>query len=366
MAGLNNLLSDSQQTQTTMPAWYDQAQQAIVNQGTQAASAAPTMANTTAQQAINTLQGPSNPFTQAQGTLQQISSGAANPWITDASGNVIPNTQTAMGGLFQAENQQLNQLMPNYTADAEAAGIGSGNFGSLRGQTAVDKAKADAFSNLTAQQMASALQNQQTGQAAAANLGNVGSQGVTSEMNVGTAQQNAPFQTVGNLASLLGTLQAPTTVTSQKQLSPLGQITTLGNTLQGGLTALGNTSAGASLLNSLGLSGLVPGSNKTTTPIPTGGGTSTGGADTAGQGQTTVALPVDPSWGAPVSGTGANGGAGAGQILGTDGNVYNDPSYGTNAGGIDTGIYGPTPDGSNIDLQPTDTTVTDTQQLYGV
>ena len=362
MAGLNNLLSDSQQTQTTMPAWYDQAQQAIVNQGTQAAAAAPTMANTTAQQAINTLQGPTNPFTQAQGTLQQISSGAANPWITNpVTGAVTPNTQTAMGGLFQAENQQLNQLMPNYTAGAEASGIGSGNFGSLRGQTAVDKAKADAFSNLTAQQMAAALQNQQTGQAAAANLGNVGSQGVTSEMNVGTAQQNAPFQTVGNLASLLGTLQAPTTVTSQKQLSPLGQITTLGNTLQGGLTALGNTAAGASLLKSLGLSGIVPGSSSSTSS-----GTSTGGVNTTGQGQTTVALPVDPSWGAPVAGTGANGGAGAGQILGTDGNVYNDPSYGTNAGGLDTGIYGPTPSGSNIDLQPTDTTVTDTQQQYGV
>ena len=365
MAGLNNLLSDSQQTQTTMPAWYDQAQQAIVNQGTQAAAAAPTLGQTTAQQAINTLQGPANPFTQAQNTLQQISTGAANPWITDASGNVTPNTSTALGGLFQAENQQLNQLMPNYTAGANAGAIGSGNFGSLRGQTAVDKAKADAFSNLTAQQMAAALQNQQTGQAAAANLGNVGSQGVTSEMNVGTTQQNAPFQTVGNLASLLGTLQAPTTVTSQKQLSPLGQITTLGNTLQGGLTALGNTSAGASLLKSLGLSGIVPGSSSSTS------GTSTGGVDTAGQGQTTVALPVDSSWGAPVAGTGANGGAGAGQILGTDGNVYNDPSYGTNAGGLDTGIYGPTQSGNNIDITgttaaPVDTTVTDTQQQYGV
>jgi len=279
MAGLNNLLSDSQQTTTTMPAWYDQAQQAIVNQGTQAAVAAPTMANTTSQQAINTLQGPSNPFTQAQGTLQQISSGAANPWITDASGNVTPNTQTAMGGLFQAENQQLNQLLPNYTAGANASAIGSGNFGSLRGQTAVDKAKADAFSNLTSQQMAAALQNQQTGQAAAANLGNVGSQGINSAMNVGLAQQNAPFQTVGNLASLLGTLQAPTTVTSQKQLAPLGQVTSLGNVLTGGLSALNNTAAGKSLLTTLGLSGLVPGSAKTTAAnganISTSGNTGT-------------------------------------------------------------------------------------------
>ena len=337
MAGLNNLLSDSQQTQTTMPAWYDQAQQAIVNQGVTAANNAPQMGQTTAQTAINTLQGGANPFAQAQNTLQQISTGAANPWITDASGNVTPDTSTAMGGLFQAENQQLNQLMPNYTAGANAGAIGSGNFGSLRGQTAVDKAKGDAFSNLTAQQMAAALQNQQTGQAAAANLGNVGSQGITSDMNVGLAQQNAPFQTVGNMASLLGTLQAPTTVTSQKQLSPLGQITTLGNTLQGGLTALGNTTAGASLLNSLGLGkpGTGGGSSGPTGSTSTPGLVASPGSwapnpnDVAGQGQTTVPLPVDPSWGAPVAGTGANGGAGAGQILGQDGNVYTDPSYGT-------------------------------------
>lgn len=319
MAGLNNLLSDTQQTSTSMPAWYDQAQQAIVSQGTQAAAAAPTQGQTTAQQAINTLQGPSNPFTQAQNTLQQISTGAANPWITDASGNVTPNTQTAMGGLFQAENQQLNQLMPNYTAGAEASGIGSGNFGSLRGQTAVNKAMGDAQANLTAQQMAAALQNQQTGQAAAANLGNVGSQGITSAMNVGTSQQNAPFQNVGNLASLLGTLQAPTTVTSQKQLAPLGQLTTVGNALQGGLNSLTNlagTTAGKNILNSLGLGNLF-GTNTPTTGIQ-------------GAGQTTV--PIDTSsggYGSPVSGTGANGGAGAGQVLGTDGNVYTDPTYGT-------------------------------------
>lgn len=286
MAGLNNLLSDTQQTQTTMPAWYDQAQQSIVQQGTQAAAAAPTQGQTTAQQAINTLQGPSNPFTQAQGTLQQISSGAANPWITNpTTGAVTPNTQTAMGGLFQAENQQLNQLMPNYTANANAGAIASGNFGSLRGQTAVDKAKADAFSNLTAQQMAAALQNQQTGQAAAANLGNVGSQGITSEMNVGAAQQNAPFQTPGNLASLLGTLQAPTTVTSQKQLAPLGQLTAIGNTLQGGLNGLTNiagTTAGKNILNSLGLGNLFG----TTPVIPgtTGTGANAGGSSTGAGG----------------------------------------------------------------------------------
>lgn len=278
MAGLNNLLSDTQQTTTTLPSWYDTAQQNIVSQGQQAFTAAPQLSQTTAQGAINTLQGSSNPFSQAQNTLQQISSGAANPWITDASGTVSPNTSTAMGGLFQAQRQQLNQLMPNYTAAPSAGAIGSGNFGSLRGQTAVDKAKADAFANLNAQQLQAALTNQQTGTTAAAQLGNVGQQGISSAMNVGTAQQNAPFQNVGNLASLLGTIQAPTTVSSQKQLSPLGQATSLGGAVQGGLSALYSTAAGKTLLDNLGLSGLVKGS----TAVSGGGAGGAGSGINAG------------------------------------------------------------------------------------
>lgn len=234
MAGLNNLLSDTQQTSTTMPAWYDQAQQNIVSQGTAAAGAAPTLGQTTAQGAINTLQGPDNPFAQAQGTLQQISSGAANPWIVDqTTGELTPNTSTAMGGLFQAQRNELNQLMPEYTAPVEGAGIASGNFGSLRGQTAVQKARGDAFAKLNAQQLQAALTNQQTGSQAAANLGNVGQQGINAAMNVGQAQMNAPFTNVSNYANLLGSLQAPTTTTSQVQLSPLSQAATLANAAQG-------------------------------------------------------------------------------------------------------------------------------------
>lgn len=234
MAGLNNLLSDTQQTQTTLPGWYDQAQQNIVQQGTQAFQAAPQLSQTVAQGAINQLQpGAQNAFTQAQNTLQQISSGAANPWIVSDTGQVTPNVNTPMGGLFKAQQQELNQLMPEYTAPVEGANIGAGQFGSLRGMTAVNKAKADAFAKLNAAQMQAALQNQQTGVQGAAQLGNVGQQGINAAMNVGLAQQNAPFQNIGNLASLLGTIQAPTTVSSQKQMSPLSQAATIANTLQG-------------------------------------------------------------------------------------------------------------------------------------
>ena len=183
MAGLNSLISNQGVQTTTLPAWFDAAQQNLVNQATQAYQAAPTMQNTVGQQAVNQLSGPTNAFTTATGTLQDIASGAASPWITDASGNVTPNTGTALGGLFAAQNQQLQQLMPNVRAGAEVGGIGSGQFGSLRGQTAVDKAMADAQANLAASQMAAALQNQTTGVNAASAAGNVAQQGLQNLMN---------------------------------------------------------------------------------------------------------------------------------------------------------------------------------------
>ena len=75
-SGLNNLLESSQQVQTTLPSWYDTAQQNIINMAGQSASVAPQFQNTVGQQAVNTLQGPNNPFAQAQTALNTIASGA--------------------------------------------------------------------------------------------------------------------------------------------------------------------------------------------------------------------------------------------------------------------------------------------------
>ena len=248
--GLNNALSNTAVTQTTLPSWYDTAQQNIINQAGTAQQAAPQFQNTAAQGAVNTLTGAANPFTQAQGTLNQIATGAANPWITDpTTGAVTPNTQTALGGLFAAQQQQLNQELPTLTAGTEAGAIGSGNFGSLRGQTAVDTAKANALSTLQAQQMQAALQNQQQGVSAATGLGNVGAQGITEGLTTGAAQMNAPFQGVTNYSNLVNAVNAPTTASQQTQLSPLNMIGSLGSALVGG------TAGANSLLNNLGYSG---------------------------------------------------------------------------------------------------------------
>jgi hypothetical protein len=262
MSGLNNFLSDTQQTSTSMPAWYDQAQQNIVTKGAEAMAGAPGLTDTVAQGAINQLSGSNNPFTQAQSSLNTIASGAANPWITDNSGNVTPNTGTAMGGLFAAQQNQLNQLMPNYTAPSQAGSLASGNFGSLRGQTAVQKAKGDAFAKLNAAQMQAALTNQSTGAAAAANLGTVGKQGIDTAMNVGQTQMNAPFNNVANYANLIGSMPVATTTKSQVQYSPLSQIQSVGNMTQGGLNSLRSlyqTPTGKNILDSLGLGRLFGG-----------------------------------------------------------------------------------------------------------
>ena len=253
MAGLNNLISNTAQQTTTLPSWFDTAQQNVVNQATQAFGSAPTPQNTVAQGAVNQMSQPNNAFNQATNTLQSIASGAANPWIVDnQTGQVTPNTSTAMGGMFQAQNQQLQQLMPNVTAQPAAGAISSGNFGSLRGQTAVNKAMGDAQAQLTTQQMQAALQNQATGVNAASSAGNVAQQGINNALTVGQYQQAAPFTNVSNYGKVLGGIQAPTTVSNQTQLAPINQYAGLYSLLAGnGVTG----GAANSILNTFGVTG---------------------------------------------------------------------------------------------------------------
>lgn len=250
MAGLNSLISDVAEKQTTLPSWYDAAQQNLVSQATTAANAAVAPSATVGQQAVNTMTGPNNPFQQAQSTLGQISSGAANPWLVSSTGQVTPNVNTALGGLFQAQNQQLQQMVPNLTATPNAASIGTGQFGGLRNQTAANKAVADAQANLFASQMQSALQNQSTGINAASALGNVGQQGIENAINVGNWQQNAAFNPISNYGKILGSVQAPQSVSETMQYAPLTQIGSL-------LSLLGSQGSGTGILGNDLVSGLL-------------------------------------------------------------------------------------------------------------
>lgn len=234
MAGLNDLISNTAQQTTTMPGWFDTAQQNVVNQAGTALGQAPAPQQTVGQNAVNALSGPTNAFTQAGGTLQNIASGAANPWITSPTGQVSPNTATPLGGLFQAQNQQLQQLAPNIMDPMTAGGTASGQFGSLRTQTAADKALTDAQAQLFAQQNQAAIQNQATGVQAGSAAGNVAQQNINNLLTTGQYQQASPFTNVSNYGKVIGGISAPTTVNNQTQLSPLNQIAGL-------TTALGGT-----------------------------------------------------------------------------------------------------------------------------
>jgi hypothetical protein len=249
MAGLSNFIANQASQETTMPSWYDQAQQNLVSSATTGAGQVPTLGQTVAGGAINQLQGAQNPFTQAQGTLNQIATGAANPWLMGPGGQITPNTATPLGGLFSAQQQQLRQLAPDIMAAPTAAGTASGQFGSLRTQTAANKALADAQAKLFADQMNAALQAQQTGVQAATGLGAVGEKGITTATTLGQAQQADPLLASSALAKILGSMQVPTTVKNVTQLSPLNQIGAIAS-------ALGGSVAGTNkLLQDLGIKG---------------------------------------------------------------------------------------------------------------
>jgi hypothetical protein len=293
MSALSNLTQTTGSSTTTLPAWYSTAQQNLVNGATQAAAAAPQLGQTVAQGAINTLSGPNNPFTTSTGTLNSIAAGAANPWITDPNtGAVTPNTNTALGGLFQAQKTQLEGEMPYIQAGAAAPSIGSGNFGSLRGQVATDIAMGDAENKLFTSQQQAALNNQQTGVAAATGAGTVGQQGINAAMNVGQEQMAAPFTSQANLGNILASINAPSTVNTTQTPSNLAALTGLGTATAGGLNALfasgtpGTSGYSAGLLDNIskagsGLSKLFGGNTNPASPaLPAGTGTDAGNATT--------------------------------------------------------------------------------------
>lgn len=256
MAGLSDAFKTSSTVTTTLPSWYNTAQQNLTNQALTAAAPAPNQ--TAAQGAIQNLAPGSqtNAFTTGRELLSSIGEGAANPWITSMGPNGQPTTtgnpNTAMGGLFNAQTDYLNQIMPNIQAGPEAANIGSGNFGSLRGMTAVNKAKADAMSDLFQKQNTLALQNQQTGVQAGTGLGTLGGQETQAGLNAGTFQLEAPTKGLTGQANVINALKPGTVVDTVGTPSTLNQIGAVGSLGQGVLDSLfGKSSSTTGLLDQL-------------------------------------------------------------------------------------------------------------------
>lgn len=177
----------------------------------------------------------SNPFMTAINTLQSVASGAANPWLANGD----PNKQTALGGLFAAQNARLNQILPEVTSQAGAGGIGGGNFGSLRGQTAVNTARAGALTTLAEQQNKAALDAQNYAIQAARGVGDLGSQYSTSAINTGKEEMGANLNQLAKYSDIINAMgptmdKTTTAVTSGSQYDNLLK----------GLTAAGAAGAG--------------------------------------------------------------------------------------------------------------------------
>ncbi len=271
MAGLNDILSSKDISTTAMPSWYSTATQ---NVGTGASGVTPTAPGSTALPAAAGAFNPTGQFQSGTNVLQSIGQGAANPWLTTTSPTgqttVTPDTSTAMGGLFQAQKDYLNEILPDINATASAPAIGAGGFGSKMNLSAIGKARSQAASDLFQKQMQSALQNQQTGVSAGAGLGNIGNQLVQSGLNTATYQQNLPYADYMNQAKILQALSPDKTTVEQKQLSPVSQIGALAS-------ALGGSGPVSNLLSSLGVSGGISGLGSVLSNL--GGGTGgTGGS----------------------------------------------------------------------------------------
>ena len=166
-------------TTTTMPSWYSDAQKNIASGVSNTISNIPAVGNLSATGFEKTLAGDQNPYKTAIGGLTDIMGSATNAF--SPNGQINPNSQ--LGGLFASQYAKLDQMLPTITAKEGAAGIGSGNYMGLRGQTATETAKAGALTTLAEQQHQAALNALTQGTQAGTALGNVGNQYGTSAIN---------------------------------------------------------------------------------------------------------------------------------------------------------------------------------------
>jgi hypothetical protein len=203
-------------TTTTLPSWFTTAQQAIATQAPQTYQGATAPGSTVAAGLISDLNSQTaNPFTTAISGLQTAQTANANPFLSSGA----PNTASPLGGLFASQNAKLDQILPELTAQVGAGGIGTGNYGSLRGQTATNTARAGALTTLAEQQnkayMDAMQQSIQAGQA----LGNVGAQYGTTTMNTANQEMMGGLPTLAKYSDIINAM-GPTT---NKEVATVGK-----------------------------------------------------------------------------------------------------------------------------------------------
>lgn len=205
----------SKETTTELPSWYQTAQSDAATGAKAALNAAVPYGSTVLQGVTDAFSRPDNAYTTATNNLLAIQKGNASPYNPDGT----VNTASPLGQLFSAQNAQLNQILPGLTGREGAAGIGGGNFGSLRGQTATQTARGGALTTLAEQQAKAMLDAQNQSIQAGTAVGNIQNQYGTEGINLSNAQLAGGLPAYTKYEDILGamapTLNKTTTETSK-------------------------------------------------------------------------------------------------------------------------------------------------------
>jgi hypothetical protein len=202
-----SVFDTTSRTTTTLPSWFTTAQESIATQAPTTYGAVTDPSKTVAAGLISDLGSQTaNPFTTAISGLQTAQTANANPFLATGA----PNTASPLGALFASQNAKLDQILPQLTSQVGAGGIASGNYGSLRGQTAVDTARAGALTTLAADQNKAAMDAMQQSIQAGQALGNVGAQYGTTAMNTANQEMMGGLPALAKYSDIINAM-GPTT-----------------------------------------------------------------------------------------------------------------------------------------------------------
>ena len=197
-----SVFDSSKTTTTTLPNWYTDAQKTSATAAKTALDAGKASTDTANAQLETTFGVADNPYTKSLTGMTDIISGNAGAFSPDGT----PNAASPLGALFAAQNAQFNQVLPSVTAAEGAQGIGSGAFGSLRGQTATNTARAGALANLNAAQMKAMLDAQSQSIQAGQVAGGLGQQYATTAGNLTDWQQSGGLDVAKKYADIMGNM----------------------------------------------------------------------------------------------------------------------------------------------------------------
>lgn len=237
-----SVFDTTKSTTTTLPSWFTTAQESVASAAPTVYGAATDPTKTVAAGLVSSLNSQTaNPFTTAISGLQTAQTANLNPWTATGA----PDTSTPLGALFASQNAKLDQLLPQLTSQVGAGGISTGNYRSLRGDTATQTARAGALASLSEQQDKAYMDAMNQSIQAGNVLGNVGAQYGTTALNTATQEMLGGLPALAKYGDIINNMGPTTNRTS----SEVSQGSSYDNLLKA-LTAAGSAGMAWDKLNS--------------------------------------------------------------------------------------------------------------------